>query len=105
MRRLISVLATLALLAVSCGGDAAEDKFGQELYEATCAVCHRSDGGGTAAFPAVGAGSDSVSLTDEQLAGVVRAGPGTMPGFSGRFTDAQVDSVVDYLRELQVAAD
>ncbi len=87
-----------AVLLVACG-ESTTGLFGEALYERSCAGCHLADGSG-AGGPAVGPGSESVELTDEQLAGAIRVGPGSMPGF-GRFSDEQVDSLVAYMRELQ----
>jgi hypothetical protein len=49
---------------------------------------------------AIGSGSEAVSLTDDQIAGVVRAGPGVMPSFP-RLTDEQVSSLVEHIRQIQ----
>ena len=98
MRRIKLAAAAITLVVSACGGST-EGLLGQELYERSCASCHRGDGGGLSG-PAIGPGSNSVVLTDEQLAGVIVVGPGTMPAFT-RFTDEQVDSLVAYVRELQ----
>ncbi len=73
--------------------------MGRELYDRSCASCHAGDGSGGVG-PAVGAGSNAVGLSDEQVAGAIRVGPGTMPAFD-RLSDAQVDSLVAYMRQLQ----
>lgn len=89
----------LLLAAAACGGST-EGLEGGELYEASCAHCHGSVGEGGVG-PAVGPGSNTaVVLTDEQIVGVIRVGPGAMPG-SPNLSDAQVQSLVDFLRELQ----
>lgn len=95
-------MTTLAVAAVflSACGDSTEGLLGGELFERSCAVCHRSDGSGSGNRPAIGVGSNAVDLTDEQIAGVIRAGPGVMPSFQ-RLTDEQVDSLVAYVRSLQ----
>ena len=97
--RLVAVLAVVVLAAASCSGPGPET-FGQELYEQTCAVCHGANGEGTPGRPAVGAGSNAVTLTDDQIRGVMSVGPGAMPSFN-RLSAEQIDSLVDYLRELQ----
>lgn len=94
------VLLSLLVVAAACGGRG-EDAFGEELYESACAPCHRTDGAGGGAFPALDAGSDAATLSDEQIVGIVRAGPGAMPAFRGSLTDEQIDSVVTHLRGLQ----
>jgi len=97
--RLFVAAAAFVLAAASCSGPG-PDTFGQELYEQTCAVCHGGTGQGTPGRPAIGAGSDAATLTDEQIRGVMSVGPGAMPSFN-RLSDEQVDSLVEYLRELQ----
>lgn len=89
----------MALTLAGCSGSTA-NLFGADLYQQSCARCHGADGGGSGVGPAVGAGSNSVLLTDEQLADIIRVGPGTMPGFP-RLGDEQVASLVEHLRTLQ----
>jgi len=97
--RLIAAAATIALLGAGCG-DGTEGKFGQELFEQVCAACHGATGSGTTGRPAINAGSNAATLSDDQIRGVIRAGPGAMPSFT-RFSDDQVSSLVEYLRTLQ----
>lgn len=100
MRRLVAVIAvSTALLLGACGGST-EGLFGEDLYQRSCAGCHRGDGGGGRG-PAIGPGSRAaLELSDDQLAGVIITGPGAMPAF-GRFSEEQVASLVAHLRELQ----
>ena len=90
------------ILATGCGGDTT-DTFGQELYEQVCAVCHGGDGAGTPGRPAINAGSNAATLTDEQIRGVMQVGPGAMPAFT-RFSSEQISSLVEYVRQLQGGA-
>ncbi len=94
-----SVVVVVAALAFAACGGSTEGLLGEQLYERSCAGCHLVDGSG-ATGPAIGPESNSVLLTDEQLAGVILVGPGSMPAFT-RFTDEQVDSLVAYVRDLQ----
>ena len=96
--RLVTLLAGAALILSACSADTS-GKFGQELFEQTCAVCHGDDGAGLSG-PAIGAGSDAIELTDDQIYGVMEVGPGTMPSFR-RLTAEQLDSLVEYVRTLQ----
>ncbi len=68
-------------------------------YKPDCAGCHAVDGSGGTGKP-LGSGSETVGLTDEQIASVIRVGPGSMPSFD-RLTDEQIDSLVTYIRKLQ----
>jgi len=92
----------LALLTVVLGGCVREtaDKFGGDLFSISCAHCHGSDLGGGIGLP-LGANSNAATLTDEQIEGVIRIGPGAMPGFGRTLTDTQIASLVDYLRSRQ----
>jgi len=96
------VIAAIALLAISlsgCGSD--EQLLGKDLFDHSCAVCHSVDGSGGFGVD-IGPGSNAaLNLTDEQIAGVIRVGPGSMPGF-GRLSDEQVASLVQYVRSLEV---
>ena len=100
MRRLILMALLCSLIATACGGTT-EGKFGTELYEATCARCHGSRGEGSVGPPIGTPDSNSaIGLSDQQITGVIRVGPGAMPGHS-QLTDDQVASLVVFLRELQ----
>lgn len=100
MRRVATITAALALsLSLAGCGSSTAGLLGAELYEQSCAGCHGAAGGGGLG-PAIGPGSNSVNLSDDQMASVIVVGPGSMPGFA-RLTDEQVDSLVAYVRELQ----
>ncbi len=100
-RKLVLGLAAVVLvLATSCGS--LEGLEGAELYANSCAACHGADGSGGSG-PAVGAGSDAVSRSDAELDAAITAGVGRMPGYGNRLTSAQIDGLVDYMRELQMA--
>ncbi len=94
----------MALTVTGCSGSTA-NLFGADLYEQSCARCHGPAGAGGVGGvgPAVAAGSDSVQLSDDQLADSIRVGPGTMPGFP-RLSDEQVASLVAHLRTLQAGS-
>lgn len=103
MRSTVVALAVLAVVAASCGRST-EGKIGAELYEISCAGCHGGDGRGSVIGPDIASGQSRsvLELSDEQLAGAIRVGPGAMPG-NPRLTDEQVASLVDFIRRLQVA--
>ena len=92
------MIVALALVSVSCAGGPGDDTLGVELYNVSCARCHGGDLEGGIG-PALDATSNTgLVLTDEQIGNVIQVGPGAMPAF-GQLTDAQVASLVDYLRE------
>lgn len=100
MRRLATITAAAAFsLSLAGCGSSTVGLLGADLYEQSCAGCHGASGGGGLG-PAIGPGSNSVDLRDDQLAAVIVVGPGSMPAFP-RLTDEQVDSLVAYIRQLQ----
>lgn len=95
--RLLAAAGALLLLLGGCA--TTENLMGEDLYVRSCATCHGLDGDGGIGLD-IGAGSNTdLSLTDEQIAGVIAVGPGNMPGFS-RLTPEQVNSLVVYVRSL-----
>ncbi len=92
----------LTLLLAGCGRTT-RDKFGVDLYEISCARCHGARGEGGVG-PAVGTpdSNAALDLDDGQIFGAIRVGPGSMPG-NPSLTEAQISSLVAYLRELQRA--
>jgi len=97
---LLLVVFALALVAVACS-DPVEGKYGEDLFNATCAHCHGADLGGGIG-PSIGPGSNAATnLSDEQLAGVIQIGPGAMPSYRSRLDAEQIASVIGYLRSIQ----
>ena len=94
------LIVAFAVLATSCA-DNTDGLFGQELFEQTCAVCHGKAGQGSVNRPALDAGSNASTLTDDQIRGVISVGPGAMPSFASRLSEEQFDSLIVYLRRLQ----
>lgn len=99
MRTLASAVVVSAILATGCSGPS-NDVFGADLYSSSCAHCHGSELAGGIG-PALGPGSNAVALTDQQIVDVIRIGPGAMTSFGDRFTQPQLDSLVDHLRTEQ----
>ena len=98
MRKLVAVVLAVFVVA-GCSGPA-NDAFGADLYSSSCAHCHGSDLAGGIG-PPLGPESNAVALTDQQIADVIRIGPGAMTSFGDRFTEAHLESLVDYLRTEQ----
>ena len=103
MQRLVLALAILGVVAAGCGASTT-DKFGEELFEISCAKCHGSGAQGGTIGPAIGTPDSraALDLSDEQIFGAIRVGPGAMPG-NPSLTEAQITSLVEYLRSLQRA--
>jgi mono/diheme cytochrome c family protein len=102
----IAALAAVALAAAACTGQP-DGRTGADLYETSCAGCHGADltgGSNLTQGPDIGPGSNAhLVLTDEQLAGVIEVGPGSMPSFGRVLSDEQVASLVAYIRSVQEA--
>jgi len=94
--RLVLALAAVLILLAGCS-DEGVDQFGGDLYSSSCAHCHGSDLAGGVG-PALGAGSNSATLSDQQIKDVIRIGPGAMTSFGDRFSEEQLDSLVVFLR-------
>ncbi len=99
MRLVLVATAFIVMLLAGCAGEDVP-LFGSELYSASCSHCHGSDLAGGVG-PTLGAGSNSATLSDQQIKDVVRIGPGAMTSFGDRFSEEQLDSLVAFLRTEQ----
>ncbi|HET9201641.1 MAG TPA: cytochrome c [Acidimicrobiia bacterium] len=99
MRR-VAILALLGVLAAACVGKPPEVATGEEIYLQLCSNCHgdRLQGG---LGPALGPGSNAATQPDQFMTLAITEGRGRMPSFSTTLTGAQVDRLVEYLREEQ----
>lgn len=77
---------------------------GQQVFTQNCAVCHGADGKGKATMKTPDFTDPKVqaSLTDEQIASTIRSGKKgtTMPAWSGKLTDEEINAVAAYVRSL-----
>jgi cytochrome c6 len=78
---------------------------GATLFKSKCAGCHSPDGSGSGpagkAMHLHDLGSAEVQKqTDAELIAITANGKGTMPGYKGKLTDAQIKQVVGFIREL-----
>jgi mono/diheme cytochrome c family protein len=98
--------AAVILLAASIVAPAFSQAPGAETYKAKCAMCHGADGLATSTMaknmkiqsfkaPAM------VKATDAQFIAATKNGKGTMKGYAGKLTDAQITDVIKYIRTLQ----
>lgn len=102
--RPISVFLGLALILCLTDFAAAQDTP-EALYKAKCAVCHAADGSGNTPagkkmevqdFKA----PDVAKLSDQVLFDITKKGKGKMPAYDGKLTDAQINDLVKYIRDL-----
>jgi cbb3-type cytochrome c oxidase subunit III len=80
---------------------AQEGLSGRDLFNMACATCHGVDLQGGAVAPELGPGSDAEEESDDRLALRITNGKDEMPAFGGTLDEAQIQSIVEYLREAQ----
>ena len=103
--RLLLILASLALLGGSAWAQVAGDPFkqGQEVFEDSCAQCHRANGEGLpATFPALNKNPFVLSDPQPVIATVLnglKGNLGRMPGWKDKLDDQQIAAVVTYIRQ------
>jgi cytochrome c6 len=91
--RFVSVLATAFLVATP---SLAQD--GEHLFLDTCAACHQATGKGIpGAFPSL-AGSKVAQGDPKGPIGRVLNGKGGMPAFQTDLSDAEISSILTYVR-------
>jgi len=112
LRRVIAGLSIVIMAATACaadtpmvpvGPDCVPDPvlvLGREIYSDRCANCHGSSGGGDRG-PKV---SDRSTFEDyphvADLVVFVAAGKGLMPGFGDTLSEAELEAVARYVREV-----
>jgi mono/diheme cytochrome c family protein len=106
MRRIALGLAVVVFAMVFSTWSAAEDMMGADLYKAKCAACHGADAkGDTAMGKKMGvkdfSSADVQGKSDADLNGIITNGKAPMPGYKGKLTDAQIDSLLKYIRSLK----
>jgi mono/diheme cytochrome c family protein len=90
--------------AISLGGSTkAEAEKGKALYDVKCAQCHGPTG---AAVPNSNFGDQALmaKLTQNDIAGFINRGVGSMPGFGGLISDADIYAMAAYVRSYTVGA-
>jgi mono/diheme cytochrome c family protein len=100
----IGAIAVLTLYLFVLPHSAPAQADGQKLFDATCAKCHGADGtGNTTVGKAVGAkdlsSPEARKLTDAEVRAQIDQGKGNMPPFGGTLNKAQIDSLVQIVRE------
>jgi len=100
--RLAFALCLLLVISVGCSvSRPEEDASGEEIYGLLCSNCHAEDLRGGALGPSLGPGSNSETQPDAFIEFAIVNGKGSMPSFGNVLNDAQVDRLVDYIRQVQ----
>lgn len=103
--RLLLILTSLALLGGSAWAQVAGDllRQGQEVFEDSCAQCHRANGEGLpATFPALNKNPFVLGDPKPVIATVLNGRKGSlgqMPGWKDKLDDQQIAAVVTYIRQ------
>jgi cytochrome c6 len=101
MKRILVV----ALLLLSSVAIAAAQNAGKNIFTSKCSICHGPDGSGKTSMGkslkiADLHSADVQKMSDADLKAVITNGKNKMPPFQGKLTDAQMDQVISYIREL-----
>lgn len=100
--RLLIMTMLVALLAAPAFGaesDAQADKDAVNIFNSTCGWCHQ--GGGRAAG-GIGPKLMNSERSDDFILNRIRQGKeGKMPAFAGNLSDAQIQALLRYIRNLK----
>ena len=98
--------AAVILLAAFIAVPAFAQAPGADLYKGKCAMCHGADG--LAATPMAKSmkilsfkAPAMLKASDAQFFASTKNGKGTIKGYDGKLTDAQIKDVIAYIRTLQ----
>ncbi len=91
-----------SLLAVSMAMPVLAQSSGATIYKGKCQMCHMADGTGNKAMkvPAFSAAAPEAKLIAAVKNGI-STGPVKMPAYAGKLTDADITSVVAYIKTLK----
>jgi mono/diheme cytochrome c family protein len=105
---LVTFLATATFLgSAELGFGQAAKSSGADIYKAQCVTCHAADGRGSAVGKSLHAADlDSPQVqqqSDAQLMEVIKNGRGSMPPFGDSLSEAEIASLVKYIRTFKSA--
>jgi cytochrome c553 len=98
------VAATFILLVFHCARAMAgsQEQSARSTFSNTCATCHGQNGIPTAVGKSLNApdlgSADVQNHTNAQLQQIISDGKGNMPSFKGNLSEAQINSLVTYIR-------
>lgn len=86
---------------------ASDPKHGEELFKASCKQCHYPNSKEDLVGPGLqGLFKEKKKLengrpvTEENVRELIKKGGNGMPGFGGKYKDAQIDDIIAYLKTL-----
>ena len=72
---------------------------GEAIFSSNCAVCHKPDGSGSIG-PKISEGATKIRYPEvEDQIRLVTEGRNAMPAFGRQLTPAQIETVVNYVRD------
>lgn len=79
---------------------------GQKLFSVACSTCHGSDGQGSRMAPALNTQNFLTQTNDQAIKAIISQGvPDTrMPAWGGRLSDAQLNTLVSFIRSWEPTA-
>jgi cytochrome c6 len=102
--RIRTLLAVATLVIIFSFSISAYAQGAESTYKAKCAGCHAADGTGSSIGKKLGAhdfhSPDVQGQSDDQLAGIIAAGKGKMPGYEKSLKPDDIKGLVAYVREL-----
>jgi mono/diheme cytochrome c family protein len=100
--RVVAVTALCVVLNCVTALAAPKGQGARTLFKSTCASCHGQNGTPSAVGKSLNApdlGSTDVQKhTNTQLQEIINNGKGNMPPFKGKLSDAEINSLVTYVR-------
>jgi mono/diheme cytochrome c family protein len=101
-RRVVALMALLVVLPSVKALAAPAGQGAQSAFNSTCASCHGKNGTPTTVGKSLNApdlGSTTVqNHTNPELQQIIGSGKGNMPAFKDHLSEAQIDSLVSYIR-------
>lgn len=103
----ISVLAAASPSQPGSGTAAESSPDAAQLYSQNCAKCHGKDGRASGVKAKLGGVRNLTDpewqgrVSDERIFNSINNGKGKMPAFSKKLSEADVDSLVNYVRSLK----
>src|SRR5947209_8258718 len=103
LKGIVIVCTGLAALALATASFAADE--GAAMFKSKCAMCHGPDGSGKTMMgeklkiPDLHS-ADVQKKTDDELKAIIGKGKDKMPGYEGKLSKEQIDSLVGYIRDL-----
>jgi cytochrome c551 len=97
----------LALLCtLACASAALAESSGADIYKSKCQMCHGADlkgntPGGKMTHTQPLDTPEVIAKTDADLTATTKNGRKKMPAFASKLSDAQIHSVIAYIRTLQ----